>query len=51
MAGRLRTLIITRHLTGVGLSLSSVTCETSQVMLAGVQDFFSLGSPVFAPPD
>ena len=27
-----------------------VTCETSQVLLAGVSGFFSRGSPVFAPP-
>ena len=26
------------------------TCETSQVLLAGVSGGFSRGSPVFAPP-
>ena len=26
------------------------TCETSQVLLAGVSGVFSRGSPVFAPP-
>ena len=26
------------------------TCETSQVLLAGVSGGFSQGSPVFAPP-
>ena len=35
VAGQLRTLIIARHLTGVGSSLSRVTCEASQVLLAG----------------
>ena len=45
VAGRLRTLIIARHLTGVGSSLSRVTCETSQVLLAG----FFLGDHLFFP--
>ena len=41
------------HLTavsGVGSSPALVTCETSQVLLAGVSGGFSRGSPVFAPP-
>ena len=33
--------------TGVGLSPSLATCETSQVLLAGVSGGFSLGFPVF----
>ena len=40
------------HLTavsGVGSSPILATCETSQVLLAGVQGGFSRGSPVFAP--
>ena len=39
------------HLTavsGVGLSPALATCETSQVLLAGVPGGFSRGSPVFA---
>ena len=41
------------HLTavsGVGLSPTQGTCETSQVLLAGVPGGFSWGSPVFTPP-
>ena len=41
------------HLTavsGVGSSPTLATCETSQLLLAGVSDGFSRGSPVFAPP-
>ena len=41
------------HLTavsGVGSSPTLATCETSQVLLAGVSGGFSRGSPVFAPP-
>ena len=41
------------HLTvvsGVGSSPALATCETSQVLLAGVPGGFSRGSPVFAPP-
>ena len=34
----------------MGLSLAWVTCETSNVLLAGGQVIFSRGSPVFAPP-
>ena len=33
---------------GVGLSPALATCETSQVLLAGVPCGFSRGSPVFA---
>ena len=39
------------HLTavsGVGSSPALATCETSQVLLAGVPGGFSRGSPVFA---
>ena len=35
---------------GVGSSPALATCETSQVLLAGVPGCFSRGSPVFAPP-
>ena len=35
---------------GVGSSPALATCETSQVLLAGVPGGFSRGSPVFAPP-
>ena len=34
----------------VGSSPALATCETSQVLLAGVPGVFSRGSPVFAPP-
>ena len=56
MAERLRALFLNHsldHLTivsGVGSSPSRATCETSQVLLAGVSGGFSRGSPVFAPP-
>ena len=46
-------LNLTMHLTavsGVGSSPALATCETSQVLLAGVSGGFSQGSPVFAPP-
>ena len=33
---------------GVGSSPALATCETSQVLLAGVSGGFSRGSPVFA---
>ena len=36
--------------TGVGSSPALATCETSQVLLAGVSGGLSRGSPVFAPP-
>ena len=35
---------------GVGSSPALATCETSQVLLAGVSGVFSLGSPVSAQP-
>ena len=35
---------------GVGSSPALATCETSQVLLAGVPGGFSQGSPVFTPP-
>ena len=34
----------------LGSSPALATCETSQVLLAGVSGGFSRGSPVFAPP-
>ena len=34
--------------TGVGLSPALATCETSQVLLAGVPGGFSRGPPIFA---
>ena len=34
----------------VGSSPALATCETSQVLLAGVSGGFSRGSPVFTPP-
>ena len=37
-------------MSGVGSSPALATCETSQVLLAGVSGGFSRGSPVFAPP-
>ena len=37
-------------MTVVGSSPALATCETSQVLLAGVSGGFSRGSPVFAPP-
>ena len=36
---------------GVGLSPTRGTCETSQFRLVGVQGGLSRGSPVFAPPN
>ena len=35
---------------GVGSIPALATCETSQVLLAGVSGGFSQGFPVFAPP-
>ena len=52
MDERLRALFL-NHLTamsGVGSIPPLATCETSQVLLAGVSGGFSRGSPVFAPP-
>ena len=42
--------LITRSVSGVGSSPALATCETSQVLPAGVPGGFSRGSPVFAPP-
>ena len=55
MVERLRALFLNHsdHLTavsGVGYRPALATCETSQVLLAGVPGVFSRGSPVFAPP-
>ena len=55
MAERLRVLFLnhSEHLTAVSDVVSGpalATCETSQVLLAGVSSGFSRGSPVFAPP-
>ena len=35
---------------GVGSSPAPATCETSQVLIAGVSDGFSRGTAVFVPP-
>ena len=51
VAGRLRIIIISHHLTGVSSSLSRVTLETSLVLLAGGQGFFFSRITCFAPPD
>ena len=50
MAERLRALDHFTAVSGVGSSPALATCETSQVLLAGVSGGFSRGSPVFAPP-
>ena len=60
VAERLRALFLNHsiisslyHLTavsGVGSSPALATCETSQVLLAGVSGGFSRGSLVFAAP-
>ena len=53
MAERLRALFFNDHLTavsGVGSSPTLSTCETSQVLLAGVQGGFSRGSSCFHSP-
>ena len=36
-------------MSSVGSSPALATCETSQVLLAGVSGVFSRGSPIFAP--
>ena len=41
--------IISPPVTGVGLSPTLATCETSQVLLAGVSGGFP-GVPTFCPP-
>ena len=43
-------LTIRSSVSGVGSGPALATCETSQVLLAGVSGGFSRGSPVFAPP-
>ena len=55
VAERLRALFLNHsyHLTavsGVGSDPAMATCETSQVLLAGVSGVFSQCSPVFTPP-
>ena len=56
MAERLRALFLNHSiisslcLSGMGSSPALATCETSQVLLAGVSGGFSWGSPIFAPP-
>ena len=56
VAERLRPLSLNHSiisplcLVRVGWSPALATCETSQVLLAGVPGGFSRGSPVFAPP-
>ena len=52
MAERLRALFLNHSIavSGVGSSPALATCETSQVLLAGVSGVFSRGSSVFAPP-
>ena len=47
---RLPNLVSLTAVSGVGSSITLATCETSQVLLAGVPGGFSRGSPVFAPP-
>ena len=47
MAERLRALSLNHSIIS---PLCLATCETSQVLLAGVSGGFSRGSPVFAPP-
>ena len=37
-------------MSGVGSSPALATCETNQVLLAGVSGGFSRGSPVFVAP-
>ena len=51
VAERLRALFLNHSITavsGVGSSPALATCETSQVLLAGVPGRFSRGSPDFA---
>ena len=54
VAERLRVLFlllnhsIVSPLSGVSSSPELATCETSQVLLAGMPGGFSLGSPIFA---
>ena len=48
VAERLRALFHLTALSGAGSSPALATCETSQVLLAGVPGGFSRGPPVFA---
>ena len=54
LAERLKALFLNHsidHFTtvsGIGSSPVLATCQTSQVLLAGVSGGFSLGSPIFA---
>ena len=47
----LQTLLLFNFtaVSGVELTPALATCESSQVLLAGVSGVFSRGSPVFAP--
>ena len=49
MAEGLRALDHLTAVSGVGSSPALATCETSQVLLAGVSCGFSRGSSVFRP--
>ena len=42
--------VLCSAVSGVGSIPALATCETSQVLLAGVPGVFSRGSPVFVPP-
>ena len=44
------TIRSSHAVSGVGSCPALATCETSQVLLAGVSGGFSRGSPLFAPP-
>ena len=54
MVERLRALFLNHSiispLSGVGSRPALATCETSQVLFAGVPGIFSRGSAVFATP-
>ena len=50
LAEWLSALFLNNAVSGVGSSPALATCETSQVLLAGVPGGFSRDSPVFAPP-
>ena len=54
MAERLTALFLNHSiispLSDAGSSPALATCETSQVLLAGVPGGFSRGSPFFVPP-
>ena len=44
------TTVALRFFLGSICKSALATCETSQVLFAGVPDVFSQGCPVFAPP-